>query len=112
MKLWQGMLLVVLAIALVLLSSCDVVDTITGAKQKRQAYEQQQQYNQQLIDAYNQQQEIYRQQVEAYNQIQQQEYQQYEDALKAYYEAQQGSLDEAQKQLDQMQPQIIVPGQQ
>jgi len=95
MKLWQGVISIMVLLAIIPLSGCDYL----GRGSQQQAYEEQlkayQEYNKQLKAYREQQQEYQRKVVEAYNEQLPNVYKEYSEGLNQYYEDRQKTIEEA-----------------
>ena len=96
MKLWQGLLLVVLLAVLPVLSACELFGF--GTSREQQAYEEQlkayREY-QEKLKAYQEQREAYnREVIETYNEQLKKVYGQYEEGIETWHEEQQKQWEE------------------
>jgi len=86
MKLWQGLLLVVLLAVLPVLSACELFGT--GTSPEQQAYEEQ-------LKAYRERREAYnRELIEAYNEQMKEVYKEYERGIETWNEERQKQWEE------------------
>ncbi|HUU65435.1 MAG TPA: hypothetical protein VMW37_04945 [Dehalococcoidales bacterium] len=96
MKLWQGLLLVVLLAALPVLSACELFGS--GTSREQQAYEEQleayREYQEKLKE-YQEQREAYnREVIEIYNEQLKKAYKQYEEGIETWQEERQKQWEE------------------
>jgi len=91
MKLWQGIILAVVLLAITPLSACEYL----GWGSQQQVSEEQIKDNQKLREYQEQQQEYQRQVIEAYNKQMTETYQEYSEGINQYYEDRQKAIEEA-----------------
>lgn len=101
MKLWQGLLLVMLLAVLPALSACEIFEAFGGGRKQQQAYQEQLRRHeayktyQEQLKAYREQQEAYNQEVvEAYEEYLNQYYKQYEEVIRIQQEQRQKQLEQ------------------
>ncbi|MBC8476776.1 MAG: hypothetical protein H8D49_00380 [Dehalococcoidia bacterium] len=95
MKLWQGIILIILLLGVIPLSACEYLG-LGGTQQlsdeQRKAYEE---YNQKLREYEKQRQEYQQKVAEAYQEQLTDVYKEYSEGLTDYYEQRQKSIEDA-----------------
>ena len=95
MKLWQGVILIIVLLAIMPLSACEYLGWGSQQQVSEEQIKAYEEYNQKLRE-YQEQQEEYRRKVaEAYQEQLTEAYKEYSEGLTEYYEGRQKSIEEA-----------------
>lgn len=95
MKLWPGIVLIMVLAAMMPLSACEYLGWGSQPQLSEEQIKAYQEYNQKLKEYREQQLEYQRRVVEAYNQSLNETYKEYSEGLTDYYEERQKSIEEA-----------------